>query len=1168
MKRFVSGLCVIILLFSTCSGYVVVEKDIRKEEIISFNFTSEEDELLEYIDVSEYENVKIIDYGMNKGDAIINLEDDELILDLFEGKYSKGKEIREKIKTEDVESIVAKNGKGYFTPEENIKSIVGVDGDFENGAIKNGEIVFEISEDAKGETGYNEEKIVKSKISIETLEDNCENTIYSDWYTLELMPQNTEIRVKDIDINADAKIQIEDNKLRVLFRNGTPKVEETVRKDSHSYFWIDRALDGTFREEYPNSIYRTDRYYFEGRGTYIDDERLIMDIKFEDEWKDYVGFVLDNQKYVYLLNDEISKELFDDAIIMKDSSIDFEKYWLNTEELTVEITDDSVRYIPRGILYSMGELVAYSEGWGETVPNKAHESKESFYNNISERMETYVKHFKFFYGPKVKETFGGNVKYPYKAVIEYEHYEPATLYSGSVTYKYEEIEEVSGYLFDGWVKISYTEKQDVNDYPPTAPYNLLYNNTSKELTWAAGKDDYTDEDDIVYEIEAKIDEEFEKISETIGDTNLGYDNGKDLEFRVRAKDEHGQYSEWAYSNDSNIKIIGEISPLVVRPGDTVNISAIVKSLNEIEEVLAVSEELNINEELIKQSEKCPNATEISFNLLNYAGKEPWLIVDDMSYAKVNSDKEILIKSYWSDADTERSTIDIELPGNIAFTNNGTLILPNQNYTDIPIEIKLFNGDMWYFYSMCDLKFINKNTNKQESFVQFVNDTKASLIGRREKIEVTPYIKINLFEYVNGNPTYEKIPISSEIADKPISLTWTTKNNITSFNLYVEDENVYNYEIETNKLNENIKEFCIYSLAKTMDKMLRNSVGYQYHYNSKYYNWVNMYKSGNLLKMPFLGYKFESSKAFEIYEEYNNLTTTRDVNRLVFLDEALSENAIELYLSKIKSTNLLIERRNKETVFAKDIQELTYEFSKENIKIPDNATDGNYNVLIKAVDKFGNIGMAIVQLKVEKSKTPIITKEDINIGRFFHVDNNANKKAVEQLSLTKHNLGTEGFISAGETLAIIFDEDLEVDNIVIDFEGNSSIKEYDKLTETFLEKNPSKYGIVGDVKENYNFPVKLYKTEEGVFLYTIPYGTKQTLESWYTLREKSDDYEAIDKNLLFTRREEPYKLNIYINGNEEEKISFEFDVFERWDTILNRDASKYIINSGSKWRIEL
>ena len=30
MRRFVSGFCAIVLLFSLCSGYVVVEKDIKK----------------------------------------------------------------------------------------------------------------------------------------------------------------------------------------------------------------------------------------------------------------------------------------------------------------------------------------------------------------------------------------------------------------------------------------------------------------------------------------------------------------------------------------------------------------------------------------------------------------------------------------------------------------------------------------------------------------------------------------------------------------------------------------------------------------------------------------------------------------------------------------------------------------------------------------------------------------------------------------------------------------------------------------------------------------------------------------------------------------------------------------------------------------------------------
>ena len=108
----------------------------------------------------------------------------------------------------------------------------------------------------------------------------------------------------------------------------------------------------------------------------------------------------------------------------------------------------------------------------------------------------------------------------------------------------------------------------------------------------------------------------------------------------------------------------------------------------------------------------------------------------------------------------------------------------------------------------------------------------------------------------------------------------------------------------------------------------------------------------------------------------------------------------------------------------------------------------------------------------------------------------------------------------------------------------------------------------DIKDNYKFPLTIYPNEDGVFRYVIPYGTKQSLESWSTLRKKSDDYEEINKDLLFTRCEEPYRLNIYINGDEENVISFAFDVFERWDTVLNRDASKYIINSGTRWRILL
>lgn len=1167
MKRICSILCVICVFMSTCSGYMSIEKDIKKEKIISFNFTGKKDEMLEYIDVSDYENVNIVDYNMNKGKGIITLEDDNILLDLYDGKYSRGEEVREKVETEYIEDIIPENNKYTFEPSEDVNEIISVDGDFKNAVIKNGEIVLDIDEMAQGNEGYDFTNVVTSEISVEISEENTQKSIYSEYYQLEEMPDNAKVLLKEVELGANADIDLEGNKVRILFENGLPQIEETTKKDSHSYFWIDRAIDGTFRQKYPNSIYRTDRYYFDGRGDFVDDERLIMDIEFENEWKDYVGFVLDNQKYIYPLSDNFPEELFKNYTILDKNLISFDRNYLNTEELTVEITDNSVRYIPKGILYSMGELVAYSEDWGETVPNNPDESKESFYNNISERMETYVKHFKFFYGPKVKETLGGNFKYPYKAKILYEHYKPEKMYSGSVTYKYNKKEKVDGYLFDGWVKISYTQREEVNDYPPTAPYNVSYNNSSKKLEWVAGSDDYTPREKLIYEIEVCINDEFHKIDETIGVTSITYENGKDSIFRVRAVDELGQTSEWAYSNNSSIEIIGDISPAVVSPGGKVDISAIVKSLNEVEEVYAVSEELNINEKLIKNYEHRPNSKEISFNLLNHTGKEPWLIVDDISYAQVDSDGNISIKSYFSDSETETSTINVELPDDITFTDSGTIILPNQNYTGIPIDITHFNDKLWYFYSMCNLKFINKNTNKEESFIQFVNDTKASLVGKKEKIEVTPYIKINLFEYIDGNPTYEKVPVNVDIAGNPISIVWSTNDNLTNFTIYLGETYLCNYEVQTDKIKENMKKFSTYALGKSMDRMLKNSVGYQYHYKSKYYNWVNMYKAASILDMPFLGYKLKNKNDSDIYDEYNNSRVVRDVNRMVFLDEPLSLNAIEVYLSKIKTTNFLIQKKTYDTVFAKDIQEISYSFDKENINIAEDVICGEYGIDIFAVDKMGNSAKTTVKLLIEDKDT-ILGKEDIHIGRFRYVDNNINKKVVEELSLTNHNLDTEGFISAGETLAIVFDKEKNINKIIIDIEGDTSIKQYDNLTEQFLEKNPRKYGIVGDISENYKFPVTLYPTDEGVFLYTIPYGTKQSLESWYTLREKSDDYESIDLNLLFDRVSPAYRLNIYINGNKDEVISFDFDVFERWDTILNRDASKYIINSDSRWRIEL
>ena len=100
----------------------------------------------------------------------------------------------------------------------------------------------------------------------------------------------------------------------------------------------------------------------------------------------------------------------------------------------------------------------------------------------------------------------------------------------------------------------------------------------------------------------------------------------------------------------------------------------------------------------------------------------------------------------------------------------------------------------------------------------------------------------------------------------------------------------------------------------------------------------------------------------------------------------------------------------------------------------------------------------------------------------------------------------------------------------------------------------------------------YVSDNGInrfyWTYTIPYRTNQNLESWSTLRAKSGDSENIDKNKLFDRISEPYKIIIRENGDRTNETVIKFDVFERWDTVLNRNVSEYLSNYLEKWRIEL
>ena len=163
-----------------------------------------------------------------------------------------------------------------------------------------------------------------------------------------------------------------------------------------------------------------------------------------------------------------------------------------------------------------------------------------------------------------------------------------------------------------------------------------------------------------------------------------------------------------------------------------------------------------------------------------------------------------------------------------------------------------------------------------------------------------------------------------------------------------------------------------------------------------------------------------------------------------------------------------------------------------------------------------------------------------------------------------------FICAGQTIVIKVKAINVAECATLEFAGNTSIFTLDPLTEKFEWTEPRARGkktIVGSLKEL----KRLYSQE--VFLdvisksekettfeltYVIPYGTKQTLHSWNTLRQLSNSAFSINEGQLFSRIENPYEIVIKVSGPTGTTTRrIELDVFERWDTLYNRDIASYI-----------
>ncbi len=182
------------------------------------------------------------------------------------------------------------------------------------------------------------------------------------------------------------------------------------------------------------------------------------------------------------------------------------------------------------------------------------------------------------------------------------------------------------------------------------------------------------------------------------------------------------------------------------------------------------------------------------------------------------------------------------------------------------------------------------------------------------------------------------------------------------------------------------------------------------------------------------------------------------------------------------------------------------------------------------------------------------------------------KNGNDVELLKLKNSTQKFVCAGETISVEVVISNNVSFVEMSFNGDSSIFTFDTVTKKVewdepRARNKSTFkSTLKEFEQMYQGSVRMKKisstdtTSTFYYSYIIPSETKQTLNSWNTLRQKAGDAFKINDNQLFTRIRSPYEIVIYAKGfGGEATKRTSLDVFERWDTIYNRDISQYVSN---------
>jgi len=303
-------------------------------------------------------------------------------------------------------------------------------------------------------------------------------------------------------------------------------------------------------------------------------------------------------------------------------------------------------------------------------------------------------------------------------------------------------------------------------------------------------------------------------------------------------------------------------------------------------------------------------------------------------------------------------------------------------------------------------------------------------------------------------------------------------------------------------------------------------------------------------------------------EYAKKEHVKEIRSQLYINGEYIEDIIDTKSLEVKKESILNISRNEYDLDST----LTIDIQIKSTLFTTFITDGalvdikNYEIIISSEN---------TEAKKEESKYNNVFNEeyieypDFEPPKITSIEINRITNGKQEPLYISEKTGKK-FICAGQTISITAKAINIPEKISIEFEGDSSITTFDNLTMLFEWTEPRKrnektlFKSLKDFEKMYKGKVKMENLytgkdeEEFYYTYVIPYGTKQTLHSWNTLRDISKNAFNINEGRLFERINDPYEIVFKVSGPTGTTTKrVELDVFERWDTLYNRSLSKYI-----------